>query len=268
MRDTVFTAYVVIDFSESMIRPISSTEDRTRMDVAIDIIPTLLKSMKIDASTAESLRVRVIGFNQYVTFCTDLFDYYGLKNWYEKEKNTFISQCKYQTRYGEVFDKLRSCINLDLGNIISEGKTYYRPLVYFLTDGKPEGEESNDRDIKYKALTNNSQEAWNPLIVFVGIGPEYMTILKQYGASRYGNKHGEYMTNNEAMTFIIKKGKKTGDGLAFLNEQVVQTIRNSLQKRLRGNNSKANNANEIDFDSFDEDVEKRLKDYFEERPRM
>lgn len=264
MRDTIFPAYVVIDFSESMKRVIDPGDYRTRIDVAKDIIPALLKSMETDGSVAESLRVRVIGFNQGIIFCTDLFDYYELLKWYEKEKQSFESKCEWQTWYGAVFDKLHGCINRDIDNITQEGKGYYRPLVYFLTDGQPEGEDSNKRDNKYKLLVNNTDSHRNPVIFCVGIGPEDMSILKQYGASRLGSKTGEYYTHNKKMTFIIKRGVKTGDGMQALNENVVETIKYSLQKRAGSGVPSEKARMDIDISIFDdEDMEERIKRYFD-----
>ena len=263
MRNTIFPAYVVIDFSGTMKLSVDSNDERKRIDVAKDIIPSLLKSMKTDASVAESLRVRVIGFNSGVIFCTELFDYYELERWYEKEKNLFEAKCDWQTWYGSAFDKLYECINKDVENFTREGKGYYRPLVYFLTDGKPEGEDATNRDKKYQVLVNNSDSHRNPVIFCVGIGPEDMSILKQYGASRLGSKNGEYRTHNNKMTFIIKRGVKTGDGLEILNENVVETIKYSLQQRVGSGSSGKTNKIDIDTSVFDdEDVEAKIKRYF------
>ena len=262
MRNTIFPAYVVIDFSESMKRFVDSNGKRTRIDVAKDIIPTLLESMKKDASVAESLRVRVIGFNQSIIFCTELFDYYELNQWYEREKSSFESKCNWQTWYGSVFDKLYECINKDVNSIAGEGKGYYRPLVYFLTDGIPEGENPADRDKKYQNLVNNRDSHRNPVIFCVGIGTEDMSTLKQYGASSLGSNNGEYQTHNNKMTFIIKKGVKTGDALEVLNENVVETIKYSLQQRVGASGK----SNKIDIDTSgidDEDVAAKLITFFE-----
>ncbi len=255
MRNTIFPVYVVIDFSESMARSVDSTDNRTRIDVAKDIIPTLIRSMKADSSVAESLRVRVIGFNNNVIICTELFDYYDLEKWYKEEGGLFAQKCKWQTWYGKAFERLHSCIDEDMDKFVREGKGYYRPLVYFLTDGKPEGENDNERESKYKALVNNADSHRNPVILCVGIGPEDMSILKRYGASRYKTPNGEYRTNNKEMTFIIKTGVKTGDGLARLNESVIKTIRYSLQQRMGA-------EKEIDPSVFEDEGEK-LKEFFE-----
>lgn len=260
MKNTIFPVYVVIDFSESMKRPVDSNGKRTRIDVAKDIIPTLLESMKKDASVAESLRVRVIGFNQSIIFCTELFDYYELNPWYEREKSSFESKCNWQTWYGSVFDKLYECINNDVNSIAGEEKGYYRPLVYFLTDGIPEGENSADREKKYQKLVNNSDSHRNPVIFCVGIGSEDMSILKRYGASSLGSNNGEYRTHNNKMTFIIKKGVKTGDALEVINENVVETIKYSLQQRV-GASGKSNKM-EIDISIIEPDANDRLSAFF------
>lgn len=258
MRNTAFPAYVVIDFSESMKRPVDSKDNKARITVAKEIIPTLLQSMKADASVAESLRVRVIGFNESVIFCTDLLDYYDLEKWYKENERQFEPKCIGQTWYGPVFSKLYDCINQDINKIESEGKSYYRPLVYFLTDGKPEGESPSDRDKKYNTLVNNKKQHRNPVIFCVGIGPEDMSVLKQYGASRLGSKNGEYRIHNNKMTFIIKKGVKTGDGLTVLNENIVNTIRYSLQQR-------TGHKQQIDIpigEILDEDANTLLSNFF------
>ena len=261
MRNTIFPAYVVIDFSESMAWTVDSRGGRPRIEVAKEIIPTLLKSMKTDLSVAESLRVRVIGFNQGLAFCTEMFDYRGLEKWYNEEKAFFKSKCQWQTWYGAAFKKIHECIDNDINKLIREGKSYYRPLVYFLTDGVPEGEDSKERDRKYRALVNNSDSHRNPVIFCVGIGTGDMSILEQYGASRLGSKNGEYRTHNKKMTFVIRKGVKTGDGLEVLNENVVETIKYSLQQR---DGSVSNhNKREIDTDVFeDEEVGSLIEQYF------
>lgn len=256
----IFPVYVVIDFSESMAWPIGPNDTKIRIDVARDIIPTLTESMEDDASIAESLRVRVIGFNRNISFCTELLDYYGLIEWYNKEKNEFKSKCMGTTWYGNAFAKLHSCINDDIDKLTQNGDEYLRPLVYFLTDGKPEGEQAEERNRKYEALVNNEDPGRNPVILCVGIGREDMSILEQYGASRVGGTaSGEYRTHNKDMTFVTKTGVKTGEGLKKLNEKVIRVIKDSLRNRVGNDPARK----ELDCSVFQEkDVQDELVTYF------
>ena len=231
MKETIFPAYVVVDFSESMGRPVDTSTSKTRIDVATEIIPALLESMENDSNIAESLRVRVIGFNDSIVFCTELFDYDELKSWYKEKKDSFKKMCEYQTWYGAAFKKLNECIDKDMDQIVRNGESFFRPLVYFLTDGKPYGENPNSRETNYRALVTNKDSHRRPVILCVGIGPEDMSILKQYGASRLDTKNNEYRYGNEKMTFVIRSGVKTGSGLSILNDKVVSTIKYSLQRR-------------------------------------
>ena len=237
MRNTIFPVYVVMDLSESMSWAVSATDTKKRIEVAKEIIPTLLKSMKNDASTAETVRVRVLGFNQGVKLTTDFLDYYDLNDWYEKEKNNLVSNCQYQTWYGSAFKKLGEFINEDIASIEKQGQSYYRPLVYFLTDGIPEGEDDAARENEYSKLVHNRDSHRNPVILCVGIGEAGMSVLKKYGASRYKMPNNEYRSGNTHMTFVIRKGVKTGEGLEKLNMSVIQTIRNSLSQRLTSGSS-------------------------------
>ena len=262
MRDTIFPVYVVIDFSGSMAIRVDGNAGKQRIDIASDIIPTLLKSMEKSASVAESLRVRVIGFNAGIVFCTELMDYEDLSAWYERDKKNFASRCAENlcTWYGSAFDKLYECINDDVSSIVQNKKEFMRPLVYFITDGKPEKEDDNEREKQYKKLVSNPISRRRPVILCIGIGDEDMRILKRYGASRLGTKNNEYITGNERMTFIIKKGIKSGTGLEFLNGRVVDTIKFSLQSRPESSDE----VGEIDDRPIrDPDILKRLSELFD-----
>lgn len=234
MRNTIFPVYVVIDFSGSMKERVSS--GAPRIQVATSIIPALMDCMEEDASVADSLRVRVIGFNSGVMLRTELLDFYELEKWYKTENVTFYSRCDWNTAYASAFRALQKNINEDLDALSRSGKRYYRPLVYFLTDGKPEFEDAEKREQAYHELVNSKVDSHrNPVILCIGIGDEDMSILKRYGASRLGTKNGEYRPHNPAMTFIIKSGVKTGDGLKHLNRSVLSTIKNSLSQRQQTN---------------------------------
>ena len=257
MINSVFPTYVVIDFSSSMRELV---DGKASILVATEIIQTLLDSMRENSSVADALRVRVIGFNSKICICTPLFDYYGLKCWYEEAKGSFENQCEHMTYYGAAFEKLYECINQDIDQFKSNNEEYYRPLVYFLTDGKPVGEDSSERDNKYSKLVNNADSTRRPVIFCVGIGDADMAGLKRYGASRLGTVDGEYCTSNPNMTYQIKKGVNTAEGLKLLNSNVVATIRNSLQKRSQSDD---NRVNEIDDENFtDVDVHAFLERYF------
>lgn len=260
MNDVIMPVYIAIDLSESMGRNLVEADPSKgkRIDAAIKIIPSLINYMMNDATAAESMRVSLLGFNQYVSKLSKFSDLYELEGWWNANKNSIKSKCSGQTYYSVLFDELKKTISNDISKIQKSKDRFFRPIVYFLTDGYPFGDDEDNKHTNYRTLVTSSIEKGriNPNIFCIGIGEADTTELNKYGAGRVkrtrdGYINSEYRTANRDMVFVIKKAEKTGEGLKILNDVIIQGIRNSFNEVY----SSADTIIEPDFESLNLNVD-------------
>ncbi len=246
-RNVIMPMFVVMDTSGSM-NKIDEWNEKSRIEIAYNIIPSLLDAMDSNATIKECLRVSVIGFDEEVKQHLISADYNSLNQWYESSKQAFLNDCRGQTYYGVMFSELKQIISKAIND---KSVQYYRPLVYFLTDGYPYGEKEDPQITleNYLALVDNKEKPENnPVIFCIGIGDANKETLKRFGAGRVRVPSGEYKYHNEEMAFVIRKGVQTGPGLLEFNKEIINTITRSFNNR---SNLSKNGRFEIDDSSFE-----------------
>ena len=250
MRKRIFLLYVVMDMSESM-----SWNDETgqaKIQTAMDIVPSIIESTKRNSTVAAALRVSVIGFNQNVS---ELFEanktirdrhVYALDNWWKNNRDELSSKCQGQTYFTKLFKDLNQIIKRDQRMFDPKEYELYRPVVYFLTDARPEGGCETVDAVKkeFNELVSDSGEMKAPAILAIGIGDAARKDIEQYAAGRLIKKwkfdeeqnkdlpeysNGEYKKPNKDMAFVFK-GEKAERKLKSLNRAVVKSVINSIQQ--------------------------------------
>ena len=228
----IMTIYLVIDMSESMTRKDQLT-GKMRIDTATSIFPVISKELENDETAIENLRLNVLGFNQQVhRFLQNakLKDFDKLKN-ENLDKIKRGEGCIGQTYYGELFKTLKEYIDKDHSMFESKNYEYFRPLVYFLSDGDPVGEEEHYIRNQYRALVTQQgqKERWNPSIFCIGIGDELtFQKIRKYAAGKVRTQGNRYQIGNGNMAFVVKKGQNVEDALKDLNHLVLKVIKDSL----------------------------------------
>lgn len=228
----IMTIYLVIDMSESMTWEDKLT-GKMRIDTATSIFPVISKELDNDATGIENLRLNVLGFNQEV----HLFLQNATIEQFNKWKNNNLDKikkgegCIGRTYYGELFKRLKEYIVADYSMLESEKSEYFRPLVYFLSDGDPVGEEESYIKNQYRALVTQQgkKERWNPSIFCIGIGDELtFQKIRKYAAGKVRTKGNKYQIDNGNMAFVVRKGQNVEDALGDLNHLVLKVIKDSL----------------------------------------
>lgn len=271
MRRKIFSLYVVMDMSESMSWKDSTGEAKIR--TAMEIVPGIIEIAEKNTAVAAALRVSVIGFNQTTSEIFEpslpLVDRDGLelREWWRNSKESIYRNCSGQTYFSVMFEQLNRVIRRDQRQFDPNKYELYRPVVYLLTDGKPEGQCETSAAIEsaLSALRTEKDNVKAPAILAIGIGDDVnRNNIVQYAAGKlirrwrhdaekgkdvaeYSN--GNYVRGNEAMAFVFK-GDKTAYQLKSINRAVLQSVVNSIQERSENySNSKLSviGAGEPDF---------------------
>lgn len=228
----IMTIYLVIDMSESMTWEDKMT-GKMRIATATSIFPVISKELDNDTTAIENLRLNVLGFNQEV----HRFLRNATLRDFDKWKNENLDKikrgegCIGQTYYGELFKRLKEYIDADYNMLESRNCEYFRPLVYFLSDGDPEGEDLSYVKNQYRALVTQQEkkERWNPSIFCIGIGDELtFQKIRKYAAGKVRTKGNKYQIDNGNMAFVVRKGQNVEDALGDLNHLVLKVIKDSL----------------------------------------
>lgn len=251
MRKRIFLLYVVMDMSESM--SWNDENGQAKIRTAMNIVPSIVESTKRNSTVAAALRVSVIGFNQSVS---ELFEtdktikdrhVYALDAWWKANKENLVAKCNGQTYFSKLFEELNVIIKRDQRAFDSKEYELYRPVVYLLTDGKPEGKSETKEAINtsLNTLVSDSGDMKAPAILSIGIGDKVARFnIEQYAAGRLIKKwkydpekkkdipeysNGEYKKSNKHMAFVFK-GNNASRNLKSVNRAVVKSVINSIQQ--------------------------------------
>ena len=185
--------YLVLDTSYSM-------QDGDKFSAALSFLPKLLSAMTESSSLSDKIRVEVITFDEEARVDLSLGGLNEVEEWIIRNKKNPIIPDGSCTYYGKAFEKLRSEIQVGVRQIQSEtmeNEHYkaYRPVVFFITDGVPNDEQS-DRNIAFSQLTDSNFE-YRPNLICVGVGDANQDDLIEYGAGRYNSPTGSYIVGND-----------------------------------------------------------------------
>jgi len=133
----VFPFYVVCDVSRSMWdesfhpgRPITPF-----MQVEMSI-PALIDTLEQDPVTYDTAHIAIVTFGDKPEIALPL----TALNEPDPRKQSVIKALtkQYATNYSAVFELLLYQVLRDLEDITTAGNRYYRPVIYFITDGNPQ----------------------------------------------------------------------------------------------------------------------------------
>lgn len=251
MRKKRFLLYVVMDMSESM-----SWKDETgkaKIQTAMEILPSIIEAAKRSSTVSSALRVSVLGFDQVTTELfapqTDVekHDIRSLTQWWNGKKEEIFKSCSGQTYFSVMFNKLNTIIRRDQSKYDSKDYELYRPVVYLLTDGKPEGACETNEAINnaLRVLRSEEGDRKAPVILSIGIGDDVVRAnIEEYAAGRVTKQwkfdkekgkeipeyfDGEYQRGNKDMAFMFR-GNNISFKLSRLNRAVLDSIVKSIQK--------------------------------------
>lgn len=252
-RYALLPAYLVIDTSASM------NEDDA-FDAAFDFLPKMLREMNKSAVVSDKLRVEVITFDETARVVFPLGTRDQLERWLEEKKSNPIYPDGNWTKYGEAFQKLREEIEQGVQQIRSEsyeGEYFrsYRPVVFFITDGFPNDDDSS-RASAFASLTDPGFKA-RPNIVCVGVGRATLADLVDYGAGKYKSPTGSYTTSNSNLVLVAKDGVAPGAALGAVIPALLQSLVSSAVNAAASGGSDDDDDLEdvfsVDDDLFDDE---------------
>ncbi|MFT4127534.1 MAG: VWA domain-containing protein [Gordonia sp. (in: high G+C Gram-positive bacteria)] len=163
--------YVVIDTSWSM-------SDDNKIQAAREILPTIRDSCLEEPLLKAKALFSIIEMN---TKSQVLMALGSISTAPEIQLNP-----SGLTNYQEVFELLRTTIEHDYQTLKADGVTSHRPVVFFITDGEPQGDQPDGRRRAFESLTDKDWRR-RPNIVMFGVGSDVSEdTLKQYAAGNGG----------------------------------------------------------------------------------
>jgi uncharacterized protein YegL len=189
-------------------------------DAALSSLPALYNEMMESASLADQLRVEVITFDDKAVVIVPLSDMAQLNKYLKEFKE--IVPGEEHTYYGEAFSTLRTEIEKGVQQLQADGYEVYRPVVFFITDGEPNDDDSA-RNKSYSDLTTSSF-SYRPNLICVGVGKATKESLKEYGASGY--KYDEYTTGNEHVVLAPSDGITPAKAVMDIIPVLIRGINN------------------------------------------
>lgn len=218
---TLLPVYLVLDTSASM------TEDNA-FEAAFEFVPRMLREMNKSSVIADMLRIEVITFDEKARVVFPLGSRDSLDSWYQEKKINPIQPDGSWTIYSQAFEKLREQIESGVQQITSEvydNQNYQsnRPVVFFVTDGFPNGDTESALESTFSRLTDPDFK-YRPNIVCIGVGKATADDLRRYGAGRYRTQSKQYETGNENLVLVAKDGVAPGAALAQIIPALVQSI--------------------------------------------
>jgi uncharacterized protein YegL len=179
------------------------------MTAEIEVLNTAVRELRdeIGASpvVADKTRFCLIGFSDQAEILLELTDL-----------STVTSvpglQARGGTNYAAAFEALRAAIVTDVERLKKEGHQVYRPAVFFLSDGMPNGNDPWDE--AFKELTDPSWKA-RPNILAFGIGEADESVIRQVGTER---------------AFMVDKSLTPAQALAEFAKSLIRSMVNSGQQ--------------------------------------
>ena len=268
----IMPVYIVIDASQSMLwsGEFDDSQDSTsikKIDIIKNVIPSLTDYMETKTVLRKGVKISLVLFNQETKERISQMDYYGLKKEWTKVESEIknrvfrIEDNDYKvegrTYFGELFKSLKIMIDRDIKRNIEQGNDVYRPLVYFFTDGFPQGEEMEYVESMFNDLTSKSrvEDKTAPVIFGVGVGKCVdLDTLSKFGAGRVLARHknvGEYKAGDKRFVFAVKSGVDVKDALEKLHDKIWTSILWSFTKaKVELKNSVKEVVNQEDDDDY------------------
>ncbi len=186
----IFPFYVVIDVSSSM---------RTSIDAMNEELPSLKTAVEEDPIVGELARFGLITFADRATQILPLSDLAQVE---EMPRLSAYGS----TSYARAFEMMHGVIPHDLDWFKSVGARPFRPVVFFITDGKP-NEGDPWREWRHEVV--RPEFPYRPHIVSFGFGDADSSIVRElatfraYVAEAGANPASVLRTISEALTNSI-----------------------------------------------------------------
>ena len=222
--NTVLPMYLVLDSSKSMNK--KDRDGKSAFQAAIEIAIELHENVINSPSVTERLRTEVIFFDDEANVSLELCGPKYIDPWYQRNKEAVATGTS--THYSAAFRLLKQRIDIGANNLKAEGKengfAVLRPLVIFLTDGKPT-EKAVYIQKPFRELIDASY-GYRPNIICIGVGDATREALEDYAA---GTVHAspsdrEYVVGNDMMTIIPDNTKMAASVISEITDALVRSI--------------------------------------------
>lgn len=194
-QGAIIPTYVVADQSGSMDDCIGELNEG---------LMSLLDGLQRQPFAASKVRFSVIGFSDRARTYMEPTDLRWVTAMPILEANGLTS-------YAAAFNEVAERISEDVPALKAEGFSVVRPLVFFLTDGRP-----NIGDCWETARANLLGKSTSPNIVSFGIGLADVAIVAQ-------------IATKPEHAFVAIRGADTGEALTTFFEALTQSVINSGQ---------------------------------------
>lgn len=175
---TIMPFYVVCDVSGSM---------QNDIDALNDALNDLHKEIKSNPIVDDLSQLSVLAFSNDCDVVQPLSPAHAIQS---IPKLSIAGG----TYYGNAFRKIKSTIRADKKNILAQGINYYRPCVFFLTDGEPldsDFAEVFKECFAYDEETQSGNKSF-PYFLPFGFRDAKRDVLEQLRYPNFGKKQGAY----------------------------------------------------------------------------
>lgn len=184
----IFPLFFLIDTSQSMGRPADNTDSSktsaTRIDAAKQLLPAIINVCDAKPALKSRIRLELIHFDETAEVDIPLCKYQ------EFSKYDYAPDTAGQTYYSEAFHLLYDELKQRLGNLQREASLaeiqVNTPVVFFLTDGKPEGDDDERINEWWSKISSDSFEH-RPNFISIGVCQEAEGKLSKYQCGNHGN---------------------------------------------------------------------------------
>lgn len=230
--NVVLPVYMVIDSSLSM----GDKKDeaaKTPFRAALDIVEELHETLEDDIFVRDRMRTQITFFDKEARESLPLSEVDSLEEWYETNKDT--TPIGITTSYHRVFNFLKTQIDKDMQELLIEGGRDFsptRPLVIFLTDGKPMEKDKSVIDEEFRKLTGEDNK-FRPNIICIGVGDATRETLGKYAAGTIhdSNSDRKYVIGNPKLSIFPQRDKDAAAAISKITDKLVRTIVLSVPKK-------------------------------------
>ena len=185
----IFPLFFLIDTSQSMGWPADNTDSSktsaTRIDAANQLLPAIIDICDSKPTLQSRIRLELIPFNETAEVAIPLCKYQE----FTRYKN-YRFDTNWQTRYSEDFHLLYDELKHRMDNLQREASLaeiqVNTPVVFFLTDGKPEGDDDERINEWWSKISADDFEH-RPNFISIGVCQEAEGKLSKYQCGNHGN---------------------------------------------------------------------------------
>jgi uncharacterized protein YegL len=194
---TIYPIYLVVDVSESMGW---GPAGESPIDALNKEYLSLVSEMKRSPRIRENAQVCVITFNHLVATAVPLGDMDTSIEFFAAGATRFSGALAHTARQ----------IESDAARLSSQGRSFYRPTVFFLTDGRPEPPEEESKLWPAELERLKQARHW-PHIFCLGFGQADRSVLAR-------------MTNGSGKAYFASQGSTQSEALVKILESIKFSV--------------------------------------------